>query len=150
MTDIFSHAKTRDAFGRECEPHGGGEECPCPPGCSCCTVAVMPLSAAFLAPPEPAAHPVDVAPPPVLPPAVPDSPEQVTTAAEQPPADAPPAPVPLFAGTYAIYDDGAGGVMLVLQQDGDVIRKHIPAKLIKMAEMATGGAGGLAGLFGRF
>lgn len=68
------------------------------------------------------------------------------------PAPTPPppdeAPVqPMWAGTYAVYDDGAGGVVLVLgQSTGQTLHHRIPAGLIKMAERF--GGGGLANLFG--
>lgn len=66
-----------------------------------------------------------------------------------PPMPAGPPPVPLYAGTYAIYDDDAGGVMLVVgQSTGEVVRKHIPAAMMKMAERFGGAGSGLAGLFG--
>lgn len=71
------------------------------------------------------------------------------------PDDAPPIPVelpeqPLFAGTYAAYDDGKGGALLVLQpKGGETLRKHIPAHLLKMAEKFSGGGpGGLLKMFG--
>lgn len=70
-------------------------------------------------------------------------------AAAVPPMPAQAPPVPLYAGTYAIYDDGAGGVMLVVgQSTGEVVRKHIPAAMMKMAERFGGAGSGLAGLFG--
>lgn len=69
----------------------------------------------------------------------------VPAAPPPPPPDAP--PQPLFAGTYAVYDDGAKGVVLVLaQKGGETVHKHIPAGLLKMAERF--GGGGLSGLFG--
>lgn len=45
-------------------------------------------------------------------------------------------PLPTLAGTFAIYDDGHGGFVLVTDVGGDVTRKHIPAAIVKMA---TGG-----------
>jgi hypothetical protein len=84
-----------------------------------------------------------------------------TPAAPAPHADAPPldpqdappeqpaAPVPIAAGTYSLYQDGAGGYVLVIgTSEGAVHHKHIPAKVVKMAEMAMGGNSPLAGLFG--
>lgn len=57
------------------------------------------------------------------------------------------APQPLYAGTYAVYDDGKGGVVLVLAQStGETAHRHIPAGLLKMAEKF--GGGGLGALFG--
>ena len=86
-------------------------------------------------------------------PVAPDADDEAQAAipAAGPPPDAPPAPVPLFAGTYAIYDDGHGGIVMVLQpKEGDVLTKHIPAAMIKMAEKFGGmGGAGIAGLFGK-
>jgi len=66
--------------------------------------------------------------------------------APPPPAAAP--PTPLVAGTYALYEDGVGGVFLVLgQSTGETLRHHIPAGMIKMAER-FGPGGGLGKLFG--
>lgn len=67
-----------------------------------------------------------------------------------PAAAAPPSgPEPMAAGTYAIYDDGSGGVVLVLgTREGEVHQKHVPAMAIKMAEKLMGGASPLAGLLG--
>lgn len=68
---------------------------------------------------------------------------------QAPPPQQPEAPVPLAAGTYAIYDDGHGGyVMVAATSDGAVHHKHIPAAMVKMATMAMGGNSPLAGLFG--
>jgi hypothetical protein len=65
---------------------------------------------------------------------------------ERPPV---PPPVPMFAGTYAVYDDGSGGVVLVIgQSTGEIVRRQIPAGMIKMAERFGGAGSGLAGLFG--
>lgn len=74
---------------------------------------------------------------------------------EQPETDATPAatgaagPEALLAGTFALYEDGQGGYVLVtdtVQHGTD--RKHIPAALVKMA--TGGGIIGrkLAGMFG--
>jgi hypothetical protein len=62
-----------------------------------------------------------------------------------------PGPAPMLAGTFAIYEDGNGGFVLVTDTtpDGtDPQRKHIPAALVKMA--TGGGLIGrkLSGLFG--
>lgn len=48
------------------------------------------------------------------------------------------APTPLMAGTFAIYEDGKGGYVLVAQRDGEAApdRKHIPGALVKVL---TGG-----------
>jgi hypothetical protein len=58
-------------------------------------------------------------------------------------------PVAMLAGTFAIYEDGAGGFVLVTETtEHGVQRKVIPAALVKMA---TGGgvfARRFAGLFG--
>ena len=61
-----------------------------------------------------------------------------------------PGPVPMCAGTFAIYEDGLGGFMLVtdMPNHGGVAKRHIPAALVKMA---TGGgmiSRRFAGLFG--
>ncbi len=51
-------------------------------------------------------------------------------------------PQPVIAGTFALYEDGEGGFVLVTQTDKHGIdRKHIPKALVKMA---TGG-----GIIGR-
>ncbi len=56
-------------------------------------------------------------------------------------------PDPLFAGTYAIYDDGHGGYVLVAKtREGQEHRKHLPAGMVKMAQKLS--AGPLASLFG--
>lgn len=50
---------------------------------------------------------------------------------------APTGPAPLAAGTFAIYEDGQGGYVLVTDMPGSgVQRKHIPAALVKLV---TGG-----------
>jgi hypothetical protein len=46
-----------------------------------------------------------------------------------------------MAGTFAVYEDGKGGYVLVTDVGGDVTRKAIPAALVKMAT----GNGVLAG-----
>ncbi len=58
-------------------------------------------------------------------------------------------PRPVFAGTFAIYQDGRGGFMLVVQhEDGTIDQKHIPAGMVKLAQsgfmekMMGGGSGG--------
>ncbi len=51
-------------------------------------------------------------------------------------------PEPVIAGTFALYEDGEGGFVLVTQTERHGIdRKHIPKALVKMA---TGG-----GILGR-
>lgn len=52
---------------------------------------------------------------------------------ESAPLAAEPGPVPLMAGTFALYDDGHGGIILVTDVDGAVTKKAIPAALVKMA-----------------
>lgn len=49
----------------------------------------------------------------------------------QPPADG--SPLPVMSGTFALYEDGKGGFVLVTDMAGTVQRKHIPAGLVKMA-----------------
>lgn len=54
-----------------------------------------------------------------------------------PPTTAP--DVPIAAGTYAVYHDGAGGFLLVLgPSDGQVFRHHVPAAMVKMAQRFGG------------
>lgn len=58
-------------------------------------------------------------------------------------------PTPALAGTFAIYEDGNGGFVLVTETDQHgTMRKHVPAALVKMA--TGGGMLGrkLGGLFG--
>jgi hypothetical protein len=58
-------------------------------------------------------------------------------------------PAPMMAGSFGIYDDGGGGYWLMVKLDGqdEVQRKHIPAKLIKLASSGPFArmAGGLFG-----
>lgn len=42
-------------------------------------------------------------------------------------------PAPILAGTFAIYEDGGGGFVLVTDVAGDVTRKHVPAAVVKLA-----------------
>jgi hypothetical protein len=42
-------------------------------------------------------------------------------------------PVPMMAGTFALYDDGHGGIVLVTDVNGEVTKKAIPAALVKLA-----------------
>lgn len=53
-------------------------------------------------------------------------------------------PVPALAGTFAIYQDGEGGFVLVTDTGTGPERKHIPGALIKMALRA----GALGKIFG--
>lgn len=42
-------------------------------------------------------------------------------------------PVPVLAGTFAIYEDGKGGYVLVSEtSERKLYRKHIPASLIRV------------------
>lgn len=78
------------------------------------------------------------------------APERDAEAVEATPAaPAPPSgPEPLAAGTYAVYDDTAGGYVLVIgTREGETHRKHLPGHLVKMAEKMAGGSP-LAMLFG--
>lgn len=78
----------------------------------------------------------------------------MTTTPEQPASTEPAAagaagPTPVLAGTFAIYEDGKGGYVLVTDtvQHGED-RRHIPAAMVKLA---TGGglvSRRLAGLLG--
>lgn len=58
-------------------------------------------------------------------------------------------PVPLVAGTFAIYDASDGGYVLVTQTDQETepMRRHIPGKVVRLA---TGGMLGkqFSALFG--
>lgn len=79
-----------------------------------------------------------------------DAPERDAEAVEATPAAAAPpsGPEPLAAGTYAVYDDTAGGYVLVIgTREGETHRKHLPGHLVKMAEKMAGGSP-LAMLFG--
>jgi hypothetical protein len=72
-----------------------------------------------------------------------------TPAAAAPSPEAPGGPDPLAAGTYAVYDDNQGGYVLVIgTREGETHHKHIPARVVKMAEMAMGGNSPLAAMFG--
>lgn len=53
-----------------------------------------------------------------------------------------PGPIPISMGTYAIYNDGSGGFVLVATADGVEHKKHIPAKLVKLIS-GTGAIGKL-------
>lgn len=84
-----------------------------------------------------------------------DAPERDEEAVAATPAAAPPRPdehptrFPIAAGTYAIYDDDNGGLVLVAKtQDGETHHKHVPARIIKMAQAMMGGNNPLAMLFG--
>lgn len=97
--------------------------------------------------------PLDASPQHDRPDDAPERDEEAVAATPAPPAapprpDAPP-PAPLFAGTYAVYDDGAEGLFLVVAtREGEEHRKHLPARMIKMAEMMMGGNSPLAAMFG--
>jgi hypothetical protein len=54
-------------------------------------------------------------------------------------------PAPALAGTFAIYEDGQGGFVLVTDTGTGPDRKHIPGGLIKMV-MKTGALGKLFGM----
>lgn len=73
-----------------------------------------------------------------------------TPAAAAPDPDAPAkGPVPMAAGTYAVYDDQNGGYVLVIgTREGETHHKHIPARIVKMAEMAMGGNSPFGAMFG--
>lgn len=56
-------------------------------------------------------------------------------------------PAPMLAGTFAVYEDGQGGFVLVTQtEQHGVDRRHIPAGLVKMA-MGNGIVGKTLGRF---
>lgn len=59
-------------------------------------------------------------------------------------------PVLMCQGTFAIYEDGQGGFMLVtdMPDHGGVARRHIPAALVKMASGGGMLSRKFAGLFG--
>ena len=71
-------------------------------------------------------------------------------AADTPAAAAPPSgPEPLAAGTYAVYDDGKGGYVLVLgTREGETHHKHLPSHIVKMAMKMSGGNNPLTALLG--
>lgn len=72
---------------------------------------------------------------------------QAALTGEEPSVSLPDAPEPLWAGTYAIYDDGSEGLMLVIgTREGEVHHKHLPAAMLKMAEKMGGSM--LGGFFG--
>lgn len=83
------------------------------------------------------------------------APERDEEAVTATPTAAPPRPEappqePMAAGTYAVYDDGQGGVVLVIgTREGETHHKQIPAKVIKMGEMMMGGNSPMAALFGK-
>lgn len=83
------------------------------------------------------------------------APERDEEAVAAVPTAAPPRPEapphePMAAGTYAVYDDGQGGVVLVIgTREGETIHKQIPAKVIRMGEMMMGGTNPMAALFGK-
>lgn len=53
-------------------------------------------------------------------------------ASPPPPTAAPLAPI--AAGTYAVYEDGAGGFMFVIApREGGTFKHHVPAAMVKMA-----------------
>lgn len=58
-------------------------------------------------------------------------------------------PAPMLAGTFAVYADGSGGMVLVadtVQPDGTpgvVHRKHIPAALVRLLNGGGGPAGAM-------
>lgn len=84
------------------------------------------------------------------------APERDEEAVAAVPTAAPPRPEapphePMAAGTYAVYDDGQGGVVLVIgTREGETIHRQIPAGLIKAGEMMMGGHSPLAALLGKF
>lgn len=66
--------------------------------------------------------------------------EAAVAAMEPAPANEAP-PQPISAGTYALYPDGAGGLVLTLAQStGESVQHRIPAGMLKMAAR-FGGAG---------
>ncbi len=119
--------------------------------------APRPIPSQFIAPEDPdpealaaaiAAHPAGRALPDT------DAPERDEEAVDATPTTAPPRPdapprIPIAAGTYAIYDDGGGGLVMVAKtSDGETHHKHVNARMIKMAQTLMGGANPLAALFG--
>jgi hypothetical protein len=53
-------------------------------------------------------------------------------------------PTPVIAGTFAIYEDGDGGFVLVTDTGEGPQRKHIPSAIIKLVTR-TGALGKLFG-----
>lgn len=62
----------------------------------------------------------------------------------------PAGPAPVAAGTFAIYEDGHGGYVLVadMPAHGGITRRHIPAAIVKMATGSGILARRLGGLIG--
>jgi hypothetical protein len=53
---------------------------------------------------------------------------------------APAEPLPLLAGTFAVYEDGRGGYVLVIDTPATgVERRHIPGKMVRVAAKFLGG-----------
>lgn len=76
-------------------------------------------------------------------------PIEIAALTEDVPADVTTGPDILIAGTFAIYDDGRGGYVLVTETEAHgVIRKHIPSALVKLVAGGGGIMGRIAG-FGR-
>lgn len=55
---------------------------------------------------------------------------------------------PLVGGTFALYDDDHGGFVLVAEttQHG-IMRRHIPAAMVKLASKMAAGGNLLGGIF---
>lgn len=105
----------------------------CPPQTACDTCAPLCVDMGDVAP-ERDAEAVDATP---------------AAPAPRPEAVNAEGPAPMAAGTYAVYDDQAGGyVLVVATREGQTHHKHIPARVVKMAEMAMGGNSPLAAMFG--
>lgn len=70
----------------------------------------------------------------------PDATAPAESTGEVPPAQHPDTgPAALAQGTFALYDDGRGGLVLVVQPVGQEIqRKHIPAAAVKMGQRVLG------------
>jgi hypothetical protein len=67
------------------------------------------------------------------------------------PTTAPPAPTPLIAGTFAIYQRPDGGLELVTDVEGrGTERRTVPAAVVKMAAGGSGPVGKMLGkMFGQ-
>ena len=89
-----------------------------------------PRRAASLPPEQPA--PENVSSDPVAAPTAPE--DTAVPAVPEGPA------VPVVAGTYAVYSDGGGGLVLVAtDQEGNTHRKRVPAPMLKMGATLLGG-----------
>lgn len=50
-------------------------------------------------------------------------------------------PQPILAGTFAIYDDGDGGFVIVGETEGGIVRKHITKRIVSLMRPVMGRMG---------